>query len=372
VSCDFSVITLPSLPAAADSKPSIPRRGRPRSDWASWAEQIRLSSTAATAATPEPDTVLLNVDDIEIYHNWITKAAATIVERGSDAGLWLDGAPQLGFGQPCILDLILAFSAYHLARYRPEEAVKYNLLADQHCTAALKAATALLRQFNPADSSVLYMTSVLVCFTALAQGPKPGHLLLVADFGQVPWLALLRGVRLVIRSVGWSSIFSGPISRYFPSEKAEEQSAEQPSMPGDAEVGAEDWRLSLKKLEDVVDLCAEEEMRKHYKNDLQVLTGCYESTFGKGSHARPVTEGKMQVVMAWIYQLDESLVEGLHRRESVALILLGHFCVLLDTLKGFWFMEGWAQHIMTEILKVSETSRKWLTWPIQFLEGHER
>lgn len=31
-------------------------------------------------------------------------------------------------------------------------------------------------------------------------------------------------------------------------------------------------------------------------------------------------------------------------------------------------MEGWAQHVMMEILKVSEASRKWLDWPIQFLD----
>lgn len=39
-------------------------------------------------------------------------------------------------------------------------------------------------------------------------------------------------------------------------------------MFGDVEVGVEDWCLLLKKLDDVVDFCVEEEMRKYYKNDL--------------------------------------------------------------------------------------------------------
>jgi hypothetical protein len=233
----------------------------------------------------------------------------------------------------------------------------------------LKAATELLKKFDPSDSSALYITSVLVCFTALAQGPKPGHLLLVADFGQVPWVALVRGVRLVVSNVGWHSIFSGPLSEYFPSEKADEPDERRKPTAEDAPIDAEDWRQSLRKVSDVVDLCSEEETRTRYRKNLEVLTGCYEATFGKACHARSDTKGKMQVVMAWIYQLDEFLIEGLHRREPLALIILGHFCVLLHTLTEFWFMEGWAQHVLMEILKVSEATRKWLDWPIQFLDG---
>lgn len=73
--------------------------------------------------------------------------------------------------------------------------------------------------------------------------------------------------------------------------------------------------------------------------------------------------------MVWIYQLDDIYIAGLNKKEPVSLIILGHFCVLLRTLEEYWFIEGWAVHIMDEILRTSEARRRWLFWPIAYLGG---
>ncbi|KXJ87131.1 hypothetical protein Micbo1qcDRAFT_125277, partial [Microdochium bolleyi] len=370
VNCDFTPCLL--RPRTSSIPSPAPRRGRPRLDWASWAQQIALS----TAAEGHPRIAVapftpLNADDIEIYHHYITQAAAALAEPGNESGrrLWSEGAPRLGFRYPCILDLMLAFSAYHMARDRAlDDAARLNLVAEHHCTAALREATALLRTYDESSSPALYIISVLVCFTALAQGPRPGDLLLVACDGQVPWLSLIRGVRLVISTSGWASIFAGPLAEYAPVPQAGDDRPKSMAREPGVEAGREDWRVSLNNVVDLIDLCAQPETKKQYKADLSVLEGCFEATFIQGHHAQPHHVGKMQSVMMWIYQLQEPLVKGLQEKEPVPLILLGHFCVLLHTLRSYWFIEGWARHVLGEILQASEASRRWLTWPLQFVD----
>ncbi|KXJ86343.1 hypothetical protein Micbo1qcDRAFT_236903 [Microdochium bolleyi] len=373
VTCDFAP-SFPS-PASAYTPSTASRRGRPRSDWASWAQQIAVSSATKPVPATDAHFAPLNVDDIEIYHNYITRAAATLVEPGEHNGLdlWREGVPRLGFQYPCILDLVLAFSAYHLARDRPpDEAARFSLTAEHHCTAALREATVLLREFDAPSSPALYIISVLVCFTALAQGPRPGNLFLVANDGQVPWLSLIKGVKLVVTMSGWSSVFSGPLAQYLPNPRPEGTWSEEKPRTPNVEAGSEDWRISLNSISDLVDLCAQPGSRTQYKAELKILEDCYETTFGKGHHATPDHTGKMQSVMMWIYRLEEPLVQGLQERDPVALILLSHFCVLLHTLRGFWFIRGWAQHVLNELLQQSEASRKWLAWPLQFIESSNR
>ncbi|KAJ1324014.1 hypothetical protein MN608_10073 [Microdochium nivale] len=121
--------------------------------------------------------------------------------------------PRLGFRCPCILNLALALSAHHMGRSSrlPTGTARLRMVAQQQIAAALWEATVLLGDFDGYGNPALYMIPVLMCFTALAQGPRQGNLL-VANDGSVPWMSLLRGVRLVISTSGWSLIFSRPLA----------------------------------------------------------------------------------------------------------------------------------------------------------------
>lgn len=285
----------------------------------------------------------------------MTNTAATLDD---DTGLWSQAVPRLGFQHSGILSLMLALSSYQLSRTEPLDSAKFLGLAEHHMTAALQSATGLLQQLNNENSPALYITAVLVCFTAFAKGPHRGNLLLVASDGQVPWLSLMRGVRLVIKSVGWSYIFSGVLAPYFPrsSPQGEMEKAVSSAALDPGEV--EDWRASLDDISDPIDVCSEQPLRKTYRQDLEDLKSYFESTFGKGHHSRVDVHGQMEVVFHWIYQLDDAFVAGLSTKDPIALIILGYFCVLLRTLERYWFLEGWASHIMREILQSSKASRK--------------
>ncbi|WAO92660.1 Zn(2)-C6 fungal-type domain-containing protein [Fusarium falciforme] len=368
VCCDFSPIPSHILRPTPATSSGPGRRGRPRSDWASWTEQIRLSSNASIPGGLQGAHGCLNVTDLELFHNYMTTTANTLHEGNHrERGLWCEGVPQLGFQHPCVLAFLLSLSSYHMARLKPPEARKYLDLAEQHLGMALQTATILLGHVNHENGPAAYIISILICFIGFAKGPSPGNLLLISEDQQVPYLNLLRGVRLVISSVGWNSIFSGVLAEYYPKPSVEREAF--PLDPTLLEPGVEDWRASLNDVLDLITVFTGDGIAEAYRHEVKVLTGCCEKTFGKGQNASLGVVGKLEVVMVWIYQVGDVYVEGLTRKDPIAMLILGHFCVLLRTVERYWFTQGWASHIMNEVLAISERSRKWLTWPLAYLSG---
>ncbi|RKK67993.1 hypothetical protein BFJ69_g13995 [Fusarium oxysporum] len=367
--CDYS----PQPPASQASISPQPdnqsrRPGRPRSDWTSWAEQIR-SHAAESAAESSGH---LNTMDLELFHNYMTETASTLGDGSSQSLLWSEGAPRVGFQHNCILKLILSLSSYHLTRLKPIDGQRYSLIAEMHLTAALQPAMMLISNLGGDNSPAAYLTSVLICFVALAKGPSPGNLLLTNIEGQVSWLHLLRGVRLVVESTGWSSIFSGMLAEYAPipgDDTSEHSATTDPAlMVG----GIEDWRSSLNGISHLIAQLAEEKLGNAYDRELQALTACFERTFHKGQDAALDIVGKLQDVVGWVYRLGDDYMEGLRQRDLISTVILGHFCVLLRTVEAqFWFMHEWAAHIIGEILVISPNSRQWLSWPISYLNPEE-
>jgi hypothetical protein len=312
-----------------------------------------------------------NVDDLELFYNYMDNTARTLGDE-SHHELWQKGVPELGFQYPCVPDLILALSALHLARKRPEKRIKYETIAEQHSTAALQAATALMRDMSQDNCPALYISAVLICFTSFAKGPSPGNMLVVADDGQVPWLSLIRGVRFVVANMGWSAVFSGVLAKYAP-QRSDSQDAEtiaQTQTPSTlAATATEDWRTSLEMISDLFAVLPSHPCRHIYTREVESLVSHLEATFRTGMNALPGTIGKMENIMGWIYSIRYDFVKRLSMKHPVALIILGHFCVLLRTLEGYWFMQGWAQHVMREVIAATdEACHKWLAWPMKFLE----
>ncbi|KAJ4089545.1 hypothetical protein NW769_013352 [Fusarium oxysporum] len=367
--CDYS----PQPPASQASISPQPdnqsrRPGRPRSDWTSWAEQIR-SHAAESAAESSGH---LNTMDLELFHNYMTRTASTLGDGSSQSLLWSEGAPRVGFQHNCILKLILSLSSYHLARLKPIDGQRYSLIAETHLTAALQPAMMLISNLGGDNSPAAYLTSVLICFVALAKGPSPGNLLLTNIEGQVSWLHLLRGVRLVVESTGWSSIFSGMLAEYAPipgDDTSEHSATTDPAlMVG----GIENWRSSLNGISHLIAQLAEEKLGNADDRELQALTACFERTFHKGQDAALDIVGKLQDVVGWVYRLGDDYMEGLRQRDLISTVILGHFCVLLRTVEAqFWFMHGWAAHIIGEILVISPNSRQWLSWPIAYVNPEQ-
>lgn len=344
------------------------RRGRPRSDWASWAQQLHEKRASSSVGDNRSQSDGFIVADFELFHHFVLKTADTLHD-GSQKGLWREGAPRLGFQYPCLLDLILSLSSYHLARLNSADERRYLGHAERHFSAALPIATLMTSSLNQVNAPAVYVNSVLICFIMFAKGPGTSNLFVPEENGSVPWLHLIRGVRVVIKTTGWASIFSGTLAPCMPVTPDEPITNESQAESALSAKAQEDWRLSLSSVSDLSDVFSEARYKKVFNYELEVLTNCFEKTFRKGRHADPGASGRLEEVILWIYQVSDTYVQRLSEKDPVALMILGHFCALLSTVeRQYWFLQGWSAHTMDTVLCESGKTRRWLSWPIDFLE----
>ncbi|KAH6689839.1 hypothetical protein F5X68DRAFT_260420 [Plectosphaerella plurivora] len=333
VSCDFSPIPLPRHPSPTR------RRGRPRSDWSSW--------PPTTSPRPRSPSPALDIPSLELFHAYLSSSASL----AGAPSIWRDAVPRLGLSHPCVFHAMLALAAHHLARTQPLGAPRYLVLADAHYARAVRGATAMLPSLNLENCQALYAAAVLVCFTALARGPGPnGDLLLVADQG-VPWLTLMGGVKMVMMTIGSEVVLSGVLK---PIEDDSEFVPE--TLPGERFA----WQASLMRVRELL-LLEFDDARDMYSAAIDALTGTLESAFGTEENPKHM-EVMFHVVMGWVYRLPDHFIEALEARETVALLILGHFAMLLPTLeKRHWFIEGWGSHVLREVkTKLGPTFEGWL------------
>ncbi|TEA10825.1 Sterol uptake control protein 2 [Colletotrichum sidae] len=373
--CDFAPppASLPAQSPTATSPP-IPmpkKRGRPRKNWdsiptpaptASEPDSARTPHTPATTviATSEPSPPVLptlNANDLELLHHYMLHTSITL----GDARVWREYVPRLGFQHNYVLHMVLAISAQHLARLRPDRAAHYEDLAEHHSTSALPDVTDMIPRLNKDNCQALYHTTVLVCLSTFAKKPSPGHLLVVAEEGEVPWWALLKGVRFVVETLGIRSIMAGWADD---GVSFEQTWTHCPPLPVPVHKTVR-WEARFRELEDLV-ATAPAPDRALYRSMFDILRDCFQTTFGTAAEPEEHVQGRFEVVMRWLYCMNDDFVDRLKRNHVLPLILLGHFDVVVQTLEHFWFMQGWSEHLMTGLLQVVEPQyAHWLEWPAE-------
>ncbi|KAI1647738.1 uncharacterized protein F4817DRAFT_358537 [Daldinia loculata] len=372
IPCDFS-------PNPAGSKqgedllnnaPTRRKRGRPRKDWPAitrdfgphgeicesseiTAPNLDLLSIKESTSSPH-----LTVDELELLHHYLTDGQ---LSQG-DKLLWQIKVPRLAFTHHCALHLILAISAFHLTRLEPDRSEHFRRLADTHHSIGIRQATHLFPQLSTDNCSALYVASALACACGFAKKPTPGNLLVVAEDCEVPWLDLLRGVRIIIENIGLGHVFSGVLGPFPPPQP------EEPSRKEAHQVEFVPWEEPLQKLSTLIS-AAPASTRKIYNSTLGCLSWCFHETYGTSAAPKSEIIGQFRVLIAWLYKLDECFVGFLCEKQPTALIILAHFAILLSSLEYCWFLEGWANHVSQGIADSLDPSyEQWLQWPSEQID----
>jgi hypothetical protein len=78
--------------------------------------------------------------------------------------------------------------------------------------------------------------------------------------------------------------------------------------------------------------------------------------------------GLMQVLMAWVYRLPDEFINRLEQKDSMALVILSYWAMLLKYMQSVWFMKGWDVHVMGGIrVSLQSQFHQWIEWPMQQL-----
>ncbi|KAK1689594.1 hypothetical protein BDP55DRAFT_653565 [Colletotrichum godetiae] len=311
------------------------------------------------------------VDDLALLHHFLTCPA---LDHG-DATLWRQKVPLLAFENHSVLHLLLAVSAFHLATIKLDECARYRGLADKHYETGLRQTMEIMPRLGRDTASVLYIATTLVCSCSFARGPAPGNLLIVSDGVEVAWFGLLRGVRLVIETVGFEAIFSGvlgpmPSGEDSPLSEDPSSLSGQVSVPSPSSRGSRliTWEPALRRVTQLISDSADGD-EAAYRKMMDYVSIAFQQTFGTTAEPITASEGKMEVIMACIYRTDDDFVQCLKEKKSIALLLLGHFAVLVKTLEWLWYMRGWADHILRGVASnLDAPYLDFLQWPRKEIE----
>lgn len=303
------------------------------------------------------------VEDMQLFYHYMSAVA---VDTGDDH-LWRHQLPRIAFRRHTILHLILAISALHLARSEPNQSADLVHRAESHMNVGLRRATHDISSLDEENCAELYITTILICTYTFAKKPGPRNLLVVAEGQESAWWELFRGVRLIVERIGLPTILARLASDVGPTDAVSHK--EPPNTQREAEVTITDplnWEVAFDSLSGLIDHTPPDQQGV-YQATFNMLKWCFHDTFGATNH-RTIVNPKFQTIMAWLYVLDDQYVNMLKEADPVAMILLAHFAILLQTLEAVWFLDGWSSHILQGVHGIlEETSQEqwlqWLEWP---------
>lgn len=282
----------------------------------------------------------------------------------SNSRLWREKVPRLAFTHHYVLHLLLAVSALHLSKEKQDSTKlsRYEQLADTHYAIGLRQVMAIMPTSNKDYAGALYISTTLVCAYAFAKKPSPEHLLIVSEGEEVAWFELLRGVRIVVTTMGWDAIYAGVLG---PLPAADDETSLPKRGPTTRPV---QWEPALSSLADLIRSSGDAETSV-YLELVQRVSSCFETTFGTTARPRLDCNGKMEVIIGCIYRTDDDFVLCLKHKRPFALLVLAHFVVLLKSLEWMWYIKGWASHILHSIaLILGPQFRQHLRWPREEIE----
>ncbi|KAH7111511.1 C6 zinc finger protein [Dactylonectria estremocensis] len=269
----------------------------------------------------EPASEGLDIEDFFLLHHYTISTSYTLaMVPGLDTFMRIN-LPQIAFSNKFLLHSILAIAALHLSRFKKHtsEANSYMTKALHHYGTALRTATSLMASINAQNGPALYLFSTLCFSFTLALGPKPGDFLIVGQQGIAQWLGQLQGMRSLLET--------------------------QPELFQDDTL-APMFQISVRSL-------AQSISRIDHFPELR-------------EQIQQAASGDPELVFLWVYQLEDDFVRLLQEEKPIPLVILSHFCILLNGLSSFWWTRGWVEHLLSEIYSsLDEEYKIWMRRPME-------
>ena len=252
---------------------------------------------------------------------------------------------------------ILALSALHLARYRPEKKDFYTAQAMQHHQIGLRQATTVLTSLNQENCTGVYIFSALTLFFSVATPRKPSDFLLISENGIADWLALVKGTNFIIVTMK-ETLMSSSLGPMFTAGKRRIRLREAyvAEASPDENPLAELTSLVLRSIIDGQDI-------EVYLQAIELLRQPL-IAFTTQDKSSPYFEAADAFV--WVFLLSDRYLELLRQRTQESLCIFAYFCVVLRRVDSCWWLEGWAMHLIAKIHRLlDEEHRLWIRWAVE-------
>ncbi|KAI1260430.1 hypothetical protein F5Y18DRAFT_405315 [Xylariaceae sp. FL1019] len=289
-------------------------------------------------------------------HHFTTSTCLTLASDPNVRNFWRVNVPQIGFAYPYVLKGILALSALHLSRLRPQQRDSLVKQAMVHHNASTSMVMPILSEnvIGNDEFTPVFCYSMLTTTITFARPRTTDDFLLVSNGILPEWLLISRGVTHLIEAQGEHIFSISSMDALFHSGKDFTAAWLQ---HGDTE------HEGLRELEANI---------RHDVIDSEQLTGLEEGiialrrSFGLYAANGHDEEKRLRSVLVWVIMLPQSFITLLRSHCCEALCVLAYYCVLLKRMEHVWWVEGWAFHLIERIYSaLDERHRLWIRWPLE-------
>ncbi|BCR99631.1 Zn(II)2Cys6 transcription factor domain-containing protein [Aspergillus luchuensis] len=370
IECDFAspaASTSPDLTRRFRFRPSKYQSGSRTSSPSTRTEAV-ISSAASASTGVQCDLAGsalsggISFADLKLYHHFVTSTYKTLADEKMDhRRVWSHHVPQWGISFPSVMHLILALSALHLAHEDPASRTQFIAQADDHFTFGVRSVSAVLCLLNTENCQLIYMSAALICLVYFGRGPRRGEYLVFSDIGRSEWLILLHGVRSIVTQ-NHDRVFTGVL------EPIPDDSIGSVSDELQAEL--DEHLQQVRQVQAFIrSHVTDETSRTLFEATISDLLSAFEEVYKMRSAGK---DGifLLHLVVGWVYRLRAEMISLLEQKDRYALILFGHWSILLAYQRSSWLMQGWDAHVLHGVrTSLGEEDQQWLAWPIQVIEG---
>ncbi|KAJ6447299.1 Mir1 [Purpureocillium lavendulum] len=288
--------------------------------------------------------------DQKLLHHYTTATYLTLVDRHGTEAIWRDAMAALARQHDFLMHALLACSALHLAHLVPAEQKRYLMRAQSHQDSAMPLFRRAITNVTEDNChAVLAFAHLLVVYSFAAD--QPDERLLLADPSSPhpgllsSWLYFIRNGCLLVCDF-WDLIERGPLGPLAQSWESALPDLEQDpirlqmqshllSLIPDAAVGGtaggELWPA---------DIC------ETYRDAAARLSWALAAARTLGDDEFTTWDA----VRLWPMEVPVSYMEILSKGHPAALVLLAHYCRLLERLEPHWYFEGRAGTLIQSII----------------------
>lgn len=294
--------------------------------------------------------------DFELFHLYTTSTCSSLAPSKAPE-IWRVEIPRLALAHQFLMHGLLAVSALHLAYLDPQRYYKLVARALRHESLALPHFRETIARITEVNCHSIFAFSGFVTSYALASlDPSESQYTMPSDDSWVPnWINLVRGSHALL-SNHWRWLANGPFAPLLERTKS---AIDYANNPHNAHLVLllplfSPHKPTSREEGDVLATCKEafHELRRVWSLPYSACR----------------TVGKKAAATIWPGTISSGFIKLLRERRPESLVILAHYCVLLNEVRNCWYFKGLAQHLIDAIRQcLSIEWNTWIQWPLSVL-----
>lgn len=301
----------------------------------------------------------LDESDSTLLHHYITSTSLSLATDARTKTVWQVTVPHIASQFPFLFHGILACAALHLAYLDPSQGRELMIRGRVHQDRAMPLFRSAIENPNKDNCDAVFAFSHLLVIYSFAAEREDEQLFLVESntLEVLPsWLYFIRNGCSMLCDV-WDQVESGPVGSLvsvWETPITFSEAEQEPLM---------DSLLSAIPLQGFEDSWSEDvcEIYRDAATELGVAFSCTQDS--------SVSFTAWDALRIWPMRISEAYLNLLSQRHPGALILVAHYCILLQRLDSHWYFEGRAKRLLFAVMSCLD--RRWhhiVKWPFGEIE----